>query len=448
MKKRSLISVILSVFILLFCAGCTTEETVGVDDTGDTSAKEDDLNRSLVMLGPNPMNLSDRDLASFDVLGEAKIVGMGEATHGTREFFQMKHRLFRYLVENHGFRIFVIEADVGESLYIDDYVTGKRNDLDYLMREIMHFWTWRTEEVRTFIRWMRSYNLGKPENQMIRYMGNDCQFTDRNLAWLKEYFETNSEDLYQDLLEKEEEMNELLDRLVTRAAKDLEAMNESFEELLEAMDDQKESLVSLDGEYRYHIARRLIQILSQVIRVKYVSVRTDIQENPRDQYMAENVEWIDDYFQNEEKIVIWAHNLHVQKPGYWWMGHHLNLAYRDDYQVVGFAFSMGEFTAKFINSYGIYSDTPETVSITIVPMPDTVNDLFYRAEKNNFHLNLDMIPANSPLGSWLNQSQEFLQIGAGFSGAPGLYYSDEKLKVYYDHMIYFEISHHTRQIPK
>jgi erythromycin esterase len=312
----------------------------------------------------------------------------------------------------------------------------------------MHFWTWRTEEVRTFIRWMRSYNQGKPEDQMIRYMGNDCQFTDRNMAWLKDYFETNSEDLYQDLLDKEEEMNELLVRLVTRTSTDLETMNESFEELLEAMDDQKESLVSLDGEYRYHIARRLIQILSQVIRVKYVSVRTDIQENPRDQYMAENVEWIDDYFQNEEKIVIWAHNLHVQKPGYWWMGHHLNLVYGDDYQVVGFAFSMGEFTAKFINSYGIYSDTPETVSITIVPMPDTVNDLFYRAEKNNFHLNLDMIPANSPLGSWLNQSQEFLQIGAGFSGAPGLYYSDEKLKVYYDHMIYFEISHHTRQIPK
>ena len=55
------------------------------------------------------------------IIGNARIVAMGEATHGTREFFQLKHRMLKFLVEKKGFTVFGIEANWPESLAINDY---------------------------------------------------------------------------------------------------------------------------------------------------------------------------------------------------------------------------------------------------------------------------------------------------------------------------------------
>ena len=55
--------------------------------------------------GASP-ELNHDDLQPLSYLGSSRIVGLGEATHGTKEFFQLKHRIFKYLVENHGFKIF------------------------------------------------------------------------------------------------------------------------------------------------------------------------------------------------------------------------------------------------------------------------------------------------------------------------------------------------------
>src|SRR6266542_1552702 len=69
--------------------------------------------------------LSDSDLAP--VLGrfaEARVVGLGEATHGDRESFQFKHRLIQALVHREGFRVFLFESSPAEMERYDRYVTG------------------------------------------------------------------------------------------------------------------------------------------------------------------------------------------------------------------------------------------------------------------------------------------------------------------------------------
>src|SRR5688572_2644001 len=56
------------------------------------------------------------------VVGNARIVSLGEATHGTREFFQLKHRLLEFLATEMGFTIFSIEANLPEAYRLNDYV--------------------------------------------------------------------------------------------------------------------------------------------------------------------------------------------------------------------------------------------------------------------------------------------------------------------------------------
>lgn len=118
------------------------------------------------------------DLERMDrMIGCARIVGLGESTHGTREHFQMKHRLVEYLVEEHGFTIFAIEASTPEANRLDAYVLGGEGDPRELI-EGMYFWTWNTEEVLAMVEWMRARNATVAAADKIHFTGFDMQTPD------------------------------------------------------------------------------------------------------------------------------------------------------------------------------------------------------------------------------------------------------------------------------
>ena len=85
------------------------------------------------------------DLQPLDkIVGDARIVALGEATHGTREFFQLKHRLIEYLATQQGFTMFSIEANMPEAYRLNDYVLRGVGDPKRLLKG-MYFWTWNTD---------------------------------------------------------------------------------------------------------------------------------------------------------------------------------------------------------------------------------------------------------------------------------------------------------------
>lgn len=91
------------------------------------------------------------------IVGNARIVALGEATHGTREFFQLKHRMLEFLATRMGFTIFSIEANIPEAYRLNDYVLNGKGDPAQLLKG-MYFWTWDTKEVLEMIQWMREFN--------------------------------------------------------------------------------------------------------------------------------------------------------------------------------------------------------------------------------------------------------------------------------------------------
>ncbi len=106
------------------------------------------------------------------LIGNARIVSLGEATHGTREFFQLKHRMLEFLATEMGFTIFSIEANMPEAYCLNDYVLNGTGDPAELLRE-MYFWTWNTEEVLEMIRWMRAFNASG--RGRVQFTGFDMQ---------------------------------------------------------------------------------------------------------------------------------------------------------------------------------------------------------------------------------------------------------------------------------
>ena len=108
------------------------------------------------------------------MMGDARIVGLGEATHGSREFFRMKHRVVEYLVRERGFRTFAIEATWAEATRVNRYLHTGEGDPAVLLANL-HFWTWNTREVLEMIQWMRAYNQSVPAADRVSFYGFDVQ---------------------------------------------------------------------------------------------------------------------------------------------------------------------------------------------------------------------------------------------------------------------------------
>ena len=125
--------------------------------------KEEELEwlRSVVLpLKSFDMNYDYEDLNPLkEIIGNAKIVALGEVSHGSSEIFRMKSRIIRYLVEKAGFNVFAIEASMPDAYKLNEYIINGEGDLKKLIKG-MGFWTWDTQEMLDLVVWMKKYNDG------------------------------------------------------------------------------------------------------------------------------------------------------------------------------------------------------------------------------------------------------------------------------------------------
>src|SRR5205807_2884037 len=91
---------------------------------------------------------------------------------GTREFFQLKHRMLEFLASEMGFTIFSIEANMPEAYRLNDYVLNGNGDPAKLIKG-MYFWTWDTQEVLDMALWMREFN--RSGKGRVEFTGFDMQ---------------------------------------------------------------------------------------------------------------------------------------------------------------------------------------------------------------------------------------------------------------------------------
>ena len=408
-----------------------------------------ELNDWLIPLGASPLEVTDNELSFLDQLSFAKIVGLGEATHGTREFFRMKHRIFQYLVEHHNHKAFGFEADFAECVYLNNYVTKGEGYLWNLMRSKMHYWNLRTSEVKDLLYWMKNYNMGKNDEEKIHYFGFDCQFTDLQPYLIQEYLEPLLPGLW-------ETAAPILGQVKYLSNDDYSLMSEgnynTIKSRLESLEDQytanKDQLVANSSTSEYEITKQLFRTFRQafIVRYSYFSSSND-NTNWRDRFMAENALWIADFFGQDTKITLWAHNDNVAKNASYGaggtMGYNLKTALGDLYQVVGFGFSRGELSAEGTgNRAGMWFH-----EITAEPRYNSVNILLHNAAHPNFTFPLDAILNGSEWDNWLTRPRPFLSIGSAFNGNPDDYYKYPDLGKHYNWIIYFDTTNASSLIP-
>ena len=114
----------------------------------------------------------------LDRVGDARVVMLGEASHGTHEYYTWRAAITRRLIEERGFSFVAVEGDWPDCERVDRSVRcrdGAPNDPREALLQFERWptWMWANEEVADFTRWLRAYNEGRDPDQRVGFHGLD-----------------------------------------------------------------------------------------------------------------------------------------------------------------------------------------------------------------------------------------------------------------------------------
>jgi erythromycin esterase len=378
-------------------------------------------------------------------VSKARVVALGSATHGTREFFQLKHRMLEWLATEQGFTLFAIEASFAEALALNDYVlTGKGEPGAALSG--LHSWEWDTEEVLALIQWMRAYNADPKHPRKLKFYGFDMRLTPGSTKALLAYFQKVDAPFGRTL-------EEPLKPLVAKASleprsqptpEQLAAVRAHLTQAQQRLEAQRASYVRKSSERDWAFARRHASLLAYVVDMAGGSPAEVFAG--RDRIMAENVRWLLEQEGPGVKMVVWAHNGHVstrEPHPSTSMGRHLREALGDSLYVFGLTFNQGAFRARQL----LPGQPPGGVIVQHVPPapPGALDAALASAGLPLFALDLRGAPREGPVATFLHEPRKSRQIGSVY----GEGYPEETVTLAeeFDGVLFVEKSTATTPVP-
>lgn len=129
--------------------------------------------------------------ALIERVGDARLVLIGEATHGTEEFYALRAQLTRALITQHGFNVVAVEADWPEAYRVNRFVRLASDDrtAEQALSDFSRFprWKWRNTEMVSFLDWLREQNAGRTDQEMVGFYGLDLYSLHRSMEVVLQY---------------------------------------------------------------------------------------------------------------------------------------------------------------------------------------------------------------------------------------------------------------------
>lgn len=256
----------------------------------------------------------------LEIAGERKLVLLGEASHGTHEYYAWRDSISRRLIEDHGFRFIAVEGDWASLYELNRYVKGKpgaaasaRQVLERLER--WPLWMWGNEEVLSLAEWMREYNDQLPPEEKVGFYGKDVYDEWRSFDAVLEMLGQNYPgDLYGDVSGHyaclEPYRGDIWD-YAQDAARGVRSCASGLEAALDLIRESGKGENMTDEEFFYLEQNALVVKHAERFYRKSLSRRDHSSWNSRVNYMKLTVDRLLEKYGPDAQGIVWAHNTHV-----------------------------------------------------------------------------------------------------------------------------------------
>lgn len=253
----------------------------------------------------------------FDRYADRRVVLLGEASHGTSEFYRARAAITRHLVAHHGFTIVAVEADWPDAATVDRYVRH-REPRAGAEKPFERFptWMWRNTDVQALIHWMREHNAGVAEmSRRVGFYGLDIYNMSASIGAVLDYLDRVDPEAAKVARER---YGCLTPWQKNPATYGRSALNRGYAECEQAVIEQCQALLQKrleyaerDGEAFLDAAQnaRLIASAERYYRIMYYGGAESW--NLRDTHMFETLQHLLDAMGPNAKAIVWAHNSHI-----------------------------------------------------------------------------------------------------------------------------------------
>ncbi|MFQ6600608.1 erythromycin esterase family protein [Flavobacterium sp. C3NV] len=364
----------------------------------------------------------------------AKIFGFGETTHQGKEFFDIKAKFFKYLVEKQGVKVFIIEDSYTAEAGINEWISGGKGNTETIANNFS-IGFWYCKEVVNLLEWMRNYNLDKSKDEQIRFYGMDIQnvkkINQEIRSLVKKYDIPVSEEL---LL--------VVDRCVEKKVE--YGVSTDWAEI------QIPKLNEIEGillDFRKGMTDENIDEFNSTMRaLSYLSQYTDYVQNnytqDRDLKMFENAKWIIENKSKNSKAFIWSHNEHInnKKAGnyntrnIYNFGRHMKEYYKNDYYSVGFDFGTGTQAGYFSNN----DEKPSWKKVELnEPFAKTYAKTLIEAKGEIYFIDMSKALDGNSSDFFKKKSKQIVAGGGGFNPKKNYLY-EKKFSEMFDGLIFIK----------
>lgn len=260
------------------------------------------------------------------LIGDASIVLLGEATHGTHEFYRIRAELTQRLMLEKGFNALAVEADWPDSYRVNRYIRGLGGDADALaaLDDFGRFplWMWRNTDVLALVEWLRKHNDKLPAKNRVGFYGLDLYSLYDSIAAVVSYLDKVDPQAAEEARQRYSCLEFVGEEAqgygyAVHFGYRLSCEDQVVEQLLDlrARRQQllsRDGLVATDEQFAAEQNARVVHNAERYYRVMFD--REENTWNLRDQHMSDTLEALRCHLSRTgrgAKIVVWAHNSHI-----------------------------------------------------------------------------------------------------------------------------------------
>jgi erythromycin esterase len=393
------------VLLAALASGCAKTESV------DSRAFIEWASEHLIAVESPDSPLAEPELARFrEAIGSARVVGLGDSRHDTREQLLLKGLLARHLIGDLGFRALILEESYPHAESLDRYVTSGEGDLRVVMNGLAGWYLWDTEEMLELVEWVRRFNEGRDPDQRVRVFGMDITAPALGVRAVLAFLGAAGADVplgAQALgldLQEGDFWPSTWERYAALPDERRRELAQNYDALVGLLKEQRARLVAYSSEGEYE---RML-LLAEIGRMGSALFSSGDRAEAgviRERGMAKITLWLLDREVPGEKAVIWANNLHVAKSAFRMpelaegaltpMGVLLSEALGDAYVAIGGTFGEG--------AYG--SDLPPGERVFAQVSEDVMDGALARAGVPFFLLDLRGVEQSSAASGWLGRDR-------------------------------------------